>query len=194
MSNSDGVIGPASIERDSARGPSLLLPGRRRDADSRWFVLRTRSRQEKALESTLRGAGIGCYLPLRRTVRRYGERRVESLLPMFPGYVFLWGVRDETYFADRTRRVAGVIPVTDQATLEWELEGLHRALECGATLDPYEAIHEGLRVRVLSGPFEGLEGVVASRVSPERLVLQVRMLNTAASLDIHGGLVEPIDV
>lgn len=194
MSNSDGVIGPPSIERDGARESASLLPERRRNAECRWFVLRTRSRQEKALESTLRSAGVGCYLPLRRNVRRYGDRRVDCLLPMFPGYVFLWGVLDEVYFADRTRRVAGVIPVADQATLEWELAGLHRALHCGAALDPFETLHEGLRVRVVSGPFEGIEGVVASRVSPERLVLQVRMLNTAASLDIHGELVEPIEV
>jgi transcription antitermination factor NusG len=192
VSNSDGVIGPPSVERDDARASGSLLPGRRRDADSRWFVLRTRSRQEKALESSMRCAGIDCHLPLRRGARRRDGRRAESLVPMFPGYLFLWGVREDVFFADRTRRVAGVIPVTDQATLEWELAAVHRAFVAGAVLDPYDAIREGLRVRVVSGPFEGLEGVVESRVSPERLVLQVRMLSTAASLDIRGDLVEAI--
>ena len=80
MSDSDGVIGPPSVERVGARAATLLLPDRRLDPESRWFVLRTRSRQEKALESTLRGAGIGCYLPLRRVARRYAGRRSESLL------------------------------------------------------------------------------------------------------------------
>jgi transcription antitermination factor NusG len=201
MINPDGYLDPSSA---GGAGPGIapypapvvspaLLPHRRREPDSRWYVLHTRSRQEKALETSLHAAGIGCHLPLRRAPRRYGARRGELLVPMFPGYLFLWGARDDVFFADRTRRVAGIIEVTDQATLEWELAGLHRAFVAGAALDPYEALHQGMRVRVVSGPFEGLEGVVASRSSPERLVLQVRMLSTAASLDIDGEQVEPIE-
>jgi transcriptional antiterminator RfaH len=183
------VIGPP----DAARATAGLLLDRRRDPDSRWFVLGTRSRQEKALDQAVRGMGLSCWLPLRRASRRYGTRRVESLLPLFPGYLFLWGTRDEAYLADRTRRVAKLIEVPDQRSLEWELSNIHRALACEAPLDPYPALKEGVRVRVITGPFLGIEGVVRSRTAADRLLLQVRMLGTATSLDIHGEFVEPIE-
>jgi len=170
-----------------------LLPGRRRDGTSRWHVLRTKSRQEKVLDAALRAIGLSSYLPLHAARRRRGGRFVESILPVFPGYLFLWGDRDEVFLADRTRRVAGVIDVTDQAMLESELTNVCRALARGAVLDPHETIAQGVRVRVVSGPFEGVEGVVTSRAAPDRLILRVRILNTAASLDVAGEIVEPIE-
>jgi transcription termination/antitermination protein NusG len=191
---------PREAEQDARPAPAagdetsrLLLPSRRVDPECRWRVLHVRSRQEKALEQTLRAMDVSCYLPLRRVERRYGTRRAESMLPLFPGYLFLWGRREEVFAADRTRRVAQVIEVPDQAHLEWELANVHRALGTGAMLDPHPAFQEGVRVRVVSGPFEGLEGIVRSRRTADRLVLQVRMLNTATSLDIQGELVEAVE-
>ena len=172
---------------------TLFLPGRVRTPDSTWHVLHTRSRQEKALAATIEGMGIACYLPLRAHVRRRAGRKFESMVPLFPSYVFLWGTRDEAFSADRTRRVAGVIRVPDPAHLEWELSNLHLALTAEAPLDPYDALQAGVRARVVAGPFAGVEGLVASRTSRDRLVLQIRMLGTATRLDLDAALVEPLD-
>lgn len=152
-----GASAPQGADADVREGgpPPLVvstgdfLPQRRRDAESRWYVLHTRSRQEKALDSSLRGLGLSCYLPVHRSTRRYGQRVVEATLPLFPGYVFLWGTRDETFVADRTRRVAHVLHVLDQPTIEWELANVSRALASGVRLDPHAAIREGVRVRVV---------------------------------------------
>jgi transcription antitermination factor NusG len=170
-----------------------FLGDRRRDAETGWHVLHTLSRHEKVLATTLTGMGISCYLPLRRHVLRRGGRRLDARLPLFPSYVFLWANVDETYAADRTGRVAHVIPVQDQATLEWELSNLSLALDAQAPLDPYDALRVGLRARVVAGPLSGVEGVVASRTRLDRLVLQVRMLGTAASLEVDAANVALID-
>src|SRR5207253_9847024 len=118
----------ASAEASRSAAAAELLPERRRDEARRWFVLHTKSRQEKALDLAVRSMGIGCYVPTRVQRRTYGPRRSESLVPLFPGYAFLWGTREEAYLADRTRRVANLIDVPDQAHLEWELTNVHRAL------------------------------------------------------------------
>jgi transcription termination/antitermination protein NusG len=176
------------------RAPSDLLPDRRRDTDRRWFVLHTRARQEKALVSSLYGIGLISYLPLRRNERRHGSRVVTSTVPVFPGYVFLWGSRGESYLADRTRRVATVIEVADQDRLEWELTNLHRALATGRPLEACPVERGGVRVRVVSGPLAGVEGIVADRNAPDRLIVQVLVLNAAASLDIRDELAVPLGI
>jgi len=137
--------------------------------------------------------GIACYLPLRRETHLHGGRRVPVEQPVFPGYVFLWGDRDQAFAADRTKRVAHLIGVNDQERLEWELTNLHRALASQAPLEPFPALQVGVRARVGAGPFAGIEGFVASRIRPERLVLQVRMLGTATSLEIGGEFLELLD-
>lgn len=158
-----------------------------------WTVLRTRSRQEKMLSADLSARGIEHYLPLVRRVQIYGGRKFNVELPLFPGYLFLRGSLDDAYSADRTRRVAQIIRVTDQQQLTWELRNLRLALEGTEDLDPYPYLQRGVRVEVRSGPLLGLQGLVEHRLGACRLVLQIEMLGQAVSLEIDGALLDAID-
>jgi transcription termination/antitermination protein NusG len=158
-----------------------------------WHVLHTKSRQEKLLAADLKAMQIDCYLPLVRQVKYYGNRKAKVELPLFPGYVFLKGTLDEAYQADRTDRVAQIIKVANQTHLEWELTNLRKALEGDAILDPYPYLTKGIKVEVRSGPFRGIQGVVEDRLRMNRLLLQIDLLGKAASLEIDGALLEPIE-
>lgn len=161
--------------------------------DARWFVLHTRSRQEKALAADLEARGIAHYLPLVRSVRYYGRRKATVSVPLFPSYLFLRGEVEEAYAADRTRRLARVIPVNDQGRMEEELRNIHAVLNQGAALAPYPYLQKGVWVEVRSGPFRGVRGVIEDRTRADRLVLQVAVLGQATSLEIDGALLEPIE-
>jgi len=158
-----------------------------------WFVLHTKSRQEKALAKDLGAMGIACYLPLMKHARLHGGRRKVVEEPLFSGYVFLRGTTDEAYEADRTKRVAHIIRVQNQERFDWELNNIRLALECKAPLDPYPHLSRGRKVEVRSGPFRGLQGVIEGRGSQMRLVLQVEVLGRAVSMEIDGSIVEAVD-
>ena len=158
-----------------------------------WHVLHTRSRQEKVLSDELTAMGIASYLPLCRQIRFYGRRKIASEIPLFPGYVFLRGTIDQAYMADRTHRVAAILPVADQHSLQWELTNLHLALSNESEFHPHPLLQSGVRVEVRSGPFRGLQGFVQSRTRSDRLILQVRMLGCATSMEIDGALLEILD-
>src|SRR3954467_3216626 len=104
------------------------LPKLRSSEETRWHVLQTKSRQEKALAETLLARGVRCFLPLVDVKRMYGSRRETVEFPLFPGYLFLQGSLEDVYTADRTKRVAKVIPVFDQAKLAEELRSVELAL------------------------------------------------------------------
>ena len=158
-----------------------------------WFVLRTKSRQEKVLAGDLRSRGIASFLPLLTCTRYYGDRKVLVDVPVFPGYLFLRGDVDQAYEADRTRRVAQIIKVADQARLDTELRNIHLAICGNAPLDPYPYLRAGVRVEVRGGPFRGLQGVIEEGGRRDRLILQVEILGRAVSLEIDGSLLEVID-
>ena len=157
----------------------------------RWFVLHTRSRQEKSLAADLRSMRVPHYLPLSRAIRSYGRQKQRVEAPLFPGYVFLRGDKDAAYEADRTRRVARILPVPDQAALSQELHSLDRVLATEGGLRPHPWLERGIAVEVRCGPFKGVCGIVESWRSPHRLVLRVRTLGQASSLEIDGSLLEP---
>jgi transcription antitermination factor NusG len=201
--NADVTEQPVGVSDAEAAGP--LAAGSLWPATlGLWHVLHVKSRQEKILSDDLLAMGIAHYLPLMRQVRFHGGRKAVVEMPLFPGYVFLRGTLDEAYRADRTRRVARIIPVANQQRLDWELRNLDMALSHRVALDPYPFLSKGVRVEVRSGPLRGLQGVIGDRRSSsgssnstgtraDRLILQVQMLGTATSLEIDGAILDPLD-
>jgi|1185.fasta_scaffold51452_2 transcriptional antiterminator NusG len=174
------------------KGLSLSDNGEASAPGGAWFVLHTKSRQEKILANELGAMRVSHYLPLVRRQRVYGARKAVVEEPLFPGYVFLFGSADQAYQADRTKRVANIIRVTDQRRLEWELQNIKLALSQNANLDPYPHLVKGVRVEVRSGPFQGLQGIIEDRGKDQRLILQVDVLGRAVTLEIQGAMVEPV--
>jgi transcriptional antiterminator NusG len=163
------------------------------DAPGDWFVLHTKSRQEKALADDLANRGVPHFLPLVTKLRIWRKRKIPVEEPLFPGYVFLKGTTDEAYQADRTKRVAHIIPVADQKRLHWELQNLAVALSHKTTLDPYPYLKKGVRVEVTSGPLRGLQGFVEARTSIDKLILAIDMLGRAVSVELHGAQVDTLE-
>lgn len=158
-----------------------------------WFVLHTKSRQEKVVAESLAAMGVGYFLPLLHQVRYYGQRKFDVELPLFPSYVFLRGTRIAAFEANRVKRIAQIITVHNQPSLDWELSNLYQAIASGADLNPYPFLVAGTPVEVRSGPFRGLQGVVDSHARQNRLILQVHMLGRAVCLEVDAALLDPID-
>ncbi len=157
------------------------------------MALWTKPRQEKAVARFLAAAGTRFYLPLVDRVRYERGRKVHSHVPLFPGYVFCSGALDEAYAAVSTKRVCQILCVPDQTQFEREVEQIRLALDQCGRVEQYPFAVVGRRCRVWSGPFLGIEGVVARRLGVDRLILQVSMLGQGAALEIDLDLLEPID-
>lgn len=160
---------------------------------AKWFVMHTRSRQEKALAASLDAMGVDYFLPLVAQVRTHGSRRVRVELPLFTGYLFLHGSREDAFACDRTRRVAQIIDVPDQKRLAQELQNIRLALTSDQPIDPYPYLRAGVKVVVRSGPLQGMTGLVENRTRLDRLVLQVDVLGQACALEMDGALLDVLD-
>ena len=160
---------------------------------AQWYVLHTKSRQEKALAESLDAMQVRYYLPIIDHVRIHGGRRARVQMPMFPGYLFLHGSRDDAFASDRTRRVAHIIHVPDQQRLTEELNNIRLALSNAQPMDPYPYLAAGVRVVVRCGPLQGMTGKVESRTQLNRLILQVDVLGQACSLEVDGTILDVLD-
>jgi transcriptional antiterminator RfaH len=163
------------------------------DFDGEWWVVHTKSRNEKALAHDLISKKISYFLPMSWKVSRRSRRTIRSLLPLFSGYVFFCGQENERVELWRTDRVANLIQVKDQEKLLKELLQIEQALRAGAPLTPHKFIKAGQRCRVIAGPLLGLQGVVVKTRGTTRLVLQVDMLGQAASVEIDVDMIETVD-
>ena len=57
-------------------------------AEPRWFVCHTKPRCEKKFDALMEREQFAHYLPLIKSVRRYGTQKKTFTKPLFPGYAF----------------------------------------------------------------------------------------------------------
>ncbi|MBL4702506.1 MAG: UpxY family transcription antiterminator [Phycisphaeraceae bacterium] len=160
---------------------------------AQWYVLHVKSRQEKSLAASLDAMRIGYFLPLVVELRSHGGRRTRVEMPLFPGYLFLHGSRDDAFACDRTRRIAQIIEVPNQLGIAQELNNIRLALSSSQPMDPFPYLKAGAKVQVRSGPLQGLTGKVESRSQLDRLILQVQVLGQACSLEVDGAILDVLD-
>ena len=160
-----------------------------------WHAVYTRSRHEKLTERLLTGGGFETYLPLRRTLNQWKDRRTWVDSPLFPGYLF---VRSSLHGLPEVRRTKGVVTLVGKHTAEpyvvpdEELDNVRRLVETDVRVDPYPYLQPGTPVRIKRGTLQGVEGIVMRKARKYFLVVSVDILGRSAAAEIPADCVETV--
>jgi len=171
----------------------LLVLGAEDNVERRWWAVYTKARQEKALARDLFAQQIPFYLPLVPRASSSRGRRIESLLPLFKGYLFIFAREEERVETLRTNRVSRLIAVDAPVTLQRELWQVQQLIARKAPLVVEARLAPGRRIRVKSGAFMGIEGVVEEQRSGYRLIVEVSFLQQSVSVELDDAQLEPIE-
>lgn len=171
--------------------PVDVWPSRSRSG--RWWCLHTKPRQEKATARDLRRDEVPYYLPqvVHQSVTPQG-RRTRSVLPLFTGYVFLFGGEAERLAALKSGRLVNVLEVADQDAFDHDLHQIHRMLASGLTVVAEPTVPVGARIRIANGPLTGVVGAVIRRGKRDQFVAVVQFLGRGATVDLQDWQVEPL--
>lgn len=152
-----------------------------------WFALYTTARHEKRVAYHLGQREIEHYLPLYRAARKWSDgSRVTLDLPLFPGYMF---VRVPRMQRVRVLEVPGALTLVmgtggEPAALpDAIIQALRSGLEL-APVEPHPTLVAGQRVRIRSGAFAGLEGVVLRNKNRCRVVLTLDHIMRSFSVEL----------
>jgi len=151
-----------------------------------WYALYTCPRHEKSVAEQIRRRSFSCYLPLYRSVRRWKDRRKELELALFPSYVF---VRMQLENRLQVLQVPGVVRLVSfngqpAALPAEEIEALQERLSREVKVEPHPYIRRGRRVRVRSGPMQGLEGIVVRRKDCCRVVFSIDLIQRSIAVEV----------
>ena len=163
------------------------------DNEPVWHVLHVKPRCEKKASAHCERHGFEHYLPLRRETKIYQRRRVTVDKPVFNGYLFVRCDAASRGDVLRSHAVLAILDVEDQARFERELEQVRQALTIDPTLGVERVLKPGRRVRITTGPFMGLEGVVRTVRGAARVLLAVEMIGQAIVVNAETALLEPLD-
>jgi transcription antitermination factor NusG len=160
----------------------------------RWYAAYTSANHEKKAAAEISRRGVESFLPLYRAIRRWSDRRVKLELPLFPGYVFVHLALRERL---RVLQVPGVAKLvgfggSPAALPDEQVEALRAGLAGRLHAEPHPFLTAGRRVRVKTGPLQGLEGFVVRRKNSLRLVISLDLIQRAAAVEIDEADVEPM--
>jgi transcription antitermination factor NusG len=164
-------------------------------AESRdWYAFRVRPRHEKIVSMSLRGKGYEEFLPLTKSKRKWADRSPIIEMPLFPGYIFCDTVRSEI---SKIRSTHGVVDVIRAGSSplpanRGEIDGLRKATEAELQMEswPYVDPSTSTRLRIVSGPLSGLNGMLVQVRGKERLILSVDLLCRSVLVEVSLSCVE----
>ncbi len=165
--------------------PSYLQP--------HWFAVYTRSRHEKTVAEQLAQKSVDHFLPLYESVRKWKNGNFKVHLPLFPGYLFVHIPLQERL---QVLQVPGVVQLVGSSGVplalpQAEIETIRDALTKGLQAHPHPYLKVGSRVRISSGPLEGLQGILLRKKGKVRLVVSVDLIMRSIAIDIDASEVEP---
>ncbi len=141
----------------------------------------------------LREQGLAYYLPQAvKESRTPRGRRLQSVTPLFAGYVFLYGDPHDRLIALRGHRLVNVLEVADQPELVRDLRQIHRMLSSGLAVSDEPVVPVGAKVRISTGPLTGIVGTVIRRGKRDQFVAVVQFLGRGATVDLQDWQVETI--
>ncbi len=167
-----------------------LEPG---DLQPHWYAVYTRSRHEKTVAEQLVHKSVDHFLPLYETIRKWKNGNFKVRLPLFPGYLFVHIPLRERL---RVLQVPGVVQLVGSSGVplalpQAEIETIRDALTKGLQAHPHPYLKVGSRVRIISGPLEGLQGILLRKKGRLRLVVSVDLIMRSISIDVDASEVEP---
>jgi transcription antitermination factor NusG len=160
----------------------------------KWFVLRTKPRQEKKAAAYLSDAGYDVYIPLRETIKIWSDRKKKVEEPIIPSYIFI-------HISERDRSsIFPAIGVTNY--MYWLKKPVvirDKEMEQMQTWFSNHAAEEiksreltvGSNVRIESGVMQGKEGVI-ERIGSKFITLSIPKLGMRFQVDKPSTLIKKV--
>jgi transcriptional antiterminator NusG len=177
-------------EFDWAVGDGELASTPSHQAPPQWYALYTRSHCEQLVYDQLVARGFAAFLPKLDVWSRRGGIRHRIPTPMFPSYLFLRHVMDKFSFI-KICKARGLVRILgerwDQLSIvpETEIDAIQRVLCAELPVVPHPYLREGQRVRIMTGPLGGVEGIlVQSKPNKGLLVLSIELLRRSIAVEV----------
>jgi transcription antitermination factor NusG len=162
----------------------------------RWHVLWTHSNCEQLVHDQLAAKGFELFLPTTGAWSRRGGTRRVSPVPLFRGYLFLRHALDKASYLD-VYKARGLVRILGErwdlleTVPDPEVAAIQALVRSGVPVMPYPYFREGQRVRITSGPFDDVEGVlVRTNARKGLLVVSVNLLQRSVAVHLDCTQVE----
>ena len=158
-----------------------------------WYAIHTKSKHEKLISQLCSKRQIEAYLPVRKILKKWSDRKKMIEFPLFPGYIFVNICLNEKNNVLNLKGVVRILGGSVPEIIPFEqLETLRKFEAADVEVDPYLHLKPGNLVKVIKGPFRGSTGFLVRKQSKYRLCVNIKLIMQSASVEIDASDVEKI--
>jgi transcription antitermination factor NusG len=152
-----------------------------------WYALLVKPQHEKTVHQHLALLGRDSVVPLYHTRRRWSGRIRELDLPLFPGYVFCRLAPGEKLALLSVSGVRSIIAAgnTPASIPDSEIAAIQSIVRAGVPVRPWPYLKPGRRVRIESGPLQGVGGLLRKIKNTWQLVVAVELIRRAVIIELE---------
>jgi len=146
------------------------------DTTYRWFALYTKARAEKKVHEELQQKGIEVYLPVRKELRQWSDRKKWIETPAISSYIFVHIQNDDYRRVFESKGVVSYVSRKGKAVVipDREMRAMQRTVESNLTFNvETSTIRKGQTITVTSGPLKGIAGEVMEVQGTRKLFLRI---------------------
>lgn len=153
--------------------------------DDPWCVLHTRTNHEKRVAQHLLVRSVEHYLPLYTERSQWSDRTVVLERPLFPGYIFARFSSQARISVISAPGVIHLLSDDDKNKVSAaEIARIREGLANGCLLRTHPYVSMGTQVRVRSGVFESVEGIVTELRNRCRVIIALSVARQCFSLEM----------
>ncbi len=161
-----------------------------------WYVLQAKPKNEIKVYNQLIKKEIEAYLPLMDTIRYWSDRKKKIRIPLFPGYLFVYGSSHERYNAiSNTPGALRYIMYQNRHAIisEDEINYIKLSLQEPERVNIEDTnLIEGDLVEITHGIFKGLKGYILQLRGNYKLMVSIVEMNTTFSVQLSNSEVKLI--
>lgn len=156
--------------------------------ENKWFVVYTKSRQEKRVARWLDEMGVVYYLPMQKKLRQWKDRVKWVEMPLISSYIFVKIKNDKEYLDIlKIEGVVTFITFEGKAAVvpDHQIEAIRLLLASEKELEvTAENLGEGDEIEVKAGPLKGLKGKLVNVKNKSKVKVEVEHIGQAVLVDI----------
>jgi transcription antitermination factor NusG len=160
-----------------------------------WYAVYTRSRFEKRLMDLLIAKGIEAYVPLRKVMKQWSDRRKMVEEPMIRSYCFVKVT--PLHYQDVLNTPGAVRYIwfsgKPASIPEWQIDTLKAITGSGVEVECVpDTFQPGAKVKVNGGPLLGFTGELVTIANKKKVIIRIDHLNQVLTLSISPSLIEVV--
>lgn len=155
----------------------------------RWYIWYTKPRAEKKLLDRLLAKGIETFLPLRKELRQWSDRKKWVEVPLFNGYIFTHIDESEVDIVRFTEGILNFVRFEGKPAFlrQEQVDKIKFLITNVSDLEIEEEKYSflpGDRVEVQFGPLSGFHGEVVSYRGNKRVAIRIEQLGKVILVEL----------